>query len=37
MLAILALRDTERGLEKREQRGAPARMARMFRHRLTGR
>jgi hypothetical protein len=37
MLAMLAVRDTERGLEKREQQGAPARMARMFRHRLTGR
>ena len=37
MLAMLALRDTQRGLEAREQQGAPARMARMFRHRLTGR
>ena len=37
MLAMLALRDTQRGLEAREQQGAPRRMARMFRHRLTGR
>lgn len=37
MLAMLALRDTQRSSEPREQQGAPARMARMFRHRLTGR
>ena len=37
MLAMLALRDTQRGLGGRERQGAPARMARMFRHRLTGR
>ena len=37
MLAMLAFRDTQRGFEAREQQGAPARMARMFRHRLTGR
>lgn len=37
MLAMLAGRDAERGIEAREPQGAPARMARMFRHRLTGR
>jgi phytoene synthase len=37
MLAMLARRDVERGLQDRERQGAPARMARMFRHRLTGR
>jgi phytoene synthase len=37
MLAMLALRDTHRGLEARERQGSPARMARIFRHRLTGR
>lgn len=37
MLAMLALRDTQRGLDAREPQGSPARMARMFRHRLTGR
>jgi 15-cis-phytoene synthase len=37
MLAMLAKRDVERGLDALERQGAPARMARMFRHRLTGR
>ncbi len=37
MLAILARRDVDRGLDNLERQGAPARMARMFRHRLTGR
>ena len=37
MLAMLARRDVERGLDALEPQGAPARMARMFKHRLTGR
>ncbi len=37
MLAVLARRDARRGLEALERPGAPARMARMLRHRLTGR
>ena len=37
MLAMLARRDVERGPEQFERPGSPARMARMFRHRLTGR
>jgi phytoene synthase len=37
MLAMLALRDVERGIEGRERQGSPARIARMFKHRLTGR
>ena len=36
MLAVLARRDVERGLARRERPGAPARMLRMLRHRLTG-
>lgn len=37
MLAMLARRDVDRGLGNIERQGAPARMARMFKHRLTGR
>jgi phytoene synthase len=37
MLAMLARRDVERGMGKLERHGSPARMARMFKHRLTGR
>ncbi|MDP8913947.1 MAG: hypothetical protein M3N39_10280 [Pseudomonadota bacterium] len=37
MLAALARRDVERGTERFEEHGAPGRMLRMFRHRLTGR
>ncbi|CAA9528767.1 MAG: hypothetical protein AVDCRST_MAG91-2760 [uncultured Sphingomonadaceae bacterium] len=37
MLAALGARDVERGLDQLEPPGAPARMARMLRHRLTGR
>ena len=36
MLAALAARDVEAGLERLELPGAPARMLRMLRHRLTG-
>ena len=36
MLAVLARRDVERGAARREEQGAPARMLRMLRHRLTG-
>jgi phytoene synthase len=37
MLAALATRDVERGLANLEPPGAPGRMLRMLRHRLTGR
>ncbi len=37
MLAALARRDVERGTERFEEHGAPGRMLRMLRHRLTGR
>jgi phytoene synthase len=37
MLALLAERDARRGAEHLESAGAPARMLRMLRHRLTGR
>ena len=37
MLAILARRDVDRGLGGIERQGSPARMARMLRHRFTGR
>lgn len=37
MLAMLARRDSKRGLDSIEPQGAPARMLRMLRHRLTGR
>ena len=37
MLAALARRDVERGTERIEDHGAPRRMLRMLRHRLTGR
>lgn len=37
MLAALARRDVARGLEALEPQGAPPRMLRMLRHRLTGR
>jgi 15-cis-phytoene synthase len=37
MLAALAARDVERGLERLEPHGAPPRIARMLRFRLTGR
>lgn len=37
MLAMLARRDSERGAERWEPQGAPARMLRMLRHRLSGR
>nr|WP_295370171.1 squalene/phytoene synthase family protein [uncultured Sphingosinicella sp.] len=37
MLAMLARRDAQRGLEQVEAQGAPARMLRMIGHRLTGR
>lgn len=37
MLALLARRDTARGAGRNERRGSPARVARMFVHRLTGR
>lgn len=37
MLAMLARRDADRGVEQLERQGAPARMARMLRHRMTGR
>ena len=37
MLAALARRDAERGLERLEPPGAPPRVARMLRHRLIGR
>ena len=37
MLAMLARRDAERGLDQWEPQGAPARMLKMLRHRLTGR
>ncbi len=37
MLAALAMRDAERGLDRLEAPGAPARMLRMLRHRFTGR
>jgi phytoene synthase len=36
MLAALAARDVERGLANLEEPGAPGRMLRMLRHRLTG-
>ena len=36
MLAALARRDLARGPDRRERPGAPARMIRMLRHRLTG-
>jgi 15-cis-phytoene synthase len=36
MLAILAARDAEPGRAPWEERGAPARMGRMLRHRITG-
>jgi phytoene synthase len=37
MLAMLARRDVDRGLESPEPQGTPGRMVRMLRHRLTGR
>lgn len=37
MLAMLARRDVDRGLEQVEQQGSPGRMVRMLRHRFTGR
>jgi phytoene synthase len=37
MLAALARRDLDRGFGNMEQEGAPGRMLRMLRHRLTGR
>jgi 15-cis-phytoene synthase len=37
MLAALAARDSARGAQKIEPQGAPMRMLRMFRHRVTGR
>ncbi len=37
MLAALARRDLERGVEQFEEQGAPRRMLRMLRHRFTGR
>jgi len=37
MLAMLARRDVDRGPEDVEPQGSPARMARMLRHRITGR
>lgn len=37
MLAALARRDLDRGIEPFEDHGAPGRMLRMLRHRLTGR
>lgn len=37
MLAALARRDVERGIDRLEDHGAPGRMLRMLRHRLTGR
>lgn len=37
MLAMLARRDAERGVDRIEPHGAPQRMLRMIRHRLTGR
>jgi phytoene synthase len=37
MLAALATRDVERGLDRLEPHGTPPRMLRMLRHRLTGR
>ena len=37
MLAMLARRDVDRGLENQEPQGTPGRMMRMLRHRLTGR
>jgi phytoene synthase len=37
MLAMLARRDVDRGIADVERQGSPRRMARMFRHRLTGR
>jgi phytoene synthase len=37
MLAMLARRDVERGLQDVEAQGSPRRMARMLRHRFTGR
>ncbi len=37
MLHALAIRDAERGLERIEPQGSPARMVRMLRHRFTGR
>ncbi len=37
MLAALARRDLERGIDPAEPQGAPGRMLRMLRHRLTGR
>ncbi len=36
MLAALAERDVQRGLDQLEPQGAPARMLRMLRHRLSG-
>jgi phytoene synthase len=36
MLAALSARDVERGLDRIEEPGSPARMLRMLRHRLTG-
>ena len=36
MLAMLAARDAEEGRPRWEEQGAPRRMARMLRHRLTG-
>ncbi len=37
MLAMLAMRDIERGAGTWERQGSPARMLRLLRHRLTGR
>lgn len=37
MLAMLARRDADRGLDRIEPQGSPARMMRMLRHRFTGR
>ena len=37
MLSVLTRRDLERGAGSFERQGSPARMLRMFRHRLTGR
>jgi 15-cis-phytoene synthase len=37
MLAMLARRDVDRGLERLEPQGTPGRMIRMLRHRFTGR
>jgi hypothetical protein len=37
MLAVLAQRDAARGIDALEPPGVPPRLARMLRHRLTGR